>query len=312
MSKKKKTKTTKTHPSSWKGFGLLGTLIAAALTLYQLQTSDATPETATVGQGVTSPYVDKAPEKAPASDRPAASAPTSTAPATTFSLRLEIPNDLRTREEIRLKRTGYTASYNPTYRTPHWVGWELTRDETKGDEERTNKFVPDPDVPEPRAEHADYTNTGYDRGHMAPAADMKWSEKAMAESFYMSNICPQDQKLNRDDWGDLEDLCRAWAKKYGRVYITCGPIYDSKRPKRIGKHRVAVPNRFFKVVLIYNRKNPVAMGFLFDNKAHHQDLRHYMVPVDSIESITGYDFFAKVPDDVEQRIEAVVPALPAR
>ena len=146
---------------------------------------------------------------------------------------------------------------------------------------------------------------------MAPAADMKWSKKAMEESFYMSNICPQNQKLNRDDWGDLEELCRSWARKYGTVHIACGPIYDKKQPKRIGEHQVAVPDRFFKVVLIYNRKSPIAMGFLFDNKAHHQALEKYMVSVDSVEKVTGMDFFSKLPDDVENRIEANIPALPS-
>lgn len=292
MSKKKK------KTSSWKGYSLLGALIAGALYIYQTQEPTTSTDQVTETSVVTSPYTGT--DQQPAT------------PARDISTQLEIPTDTRKREEIRLKRTGYTVSYNNQYKTPHWVGWELTRAETKGDEERDNRFVPDPDLPEPRAEHADYTNTGYDRGHMAPAADMKWSEKAMAESFYMSNICPQNQKLNRDDWGDLEDQCRAWAQKYGTVYITCGPIYDSKRPKRIGKHKIAVPNRFFKVVLIYNRKNPIAMGFLFKNAAHHQDLQKYMVPVDSIETLTGYDFFAKLPDEVEQRIESIVPSFPAR
>ena len=210
-----------------------------------------------------------------------------------------------------LKRKGYTLSYNADYKTPQWVAWELTKKETKGKEGRTDKFLPDPDVRGAKAYTGDYTKSGYDRGHMAPAADMKWSKKAMEESFYMSNICPQNQKLNRDDWGDLEELCRSWARKYGTVYIACGPIYDKKQPKRIGEHRVAVPDRFFKVVLIYNRKSPIAMGFLFDNKAHHQALEKYMVSVDSVEKVTGMDFFSKLPDNVENRIEADIPALPS-
>lgn len=226
---------------------------------------------------------------------------------TSYSTRLEIPVALKKRDEIVLKRIGYTVSYNNTYKTPNWVAWELIREETQGKEDRKDKFVPDPDLPEPRVEHADYTRSGYDRGHMAPAADMKWSEEAMAQSFYMSNICPQNQKLNRDDWGDLEETCREWAKKYGRVYIVCGPIYDKKNPKRIGKHQVAVPDRFFKVVLIENRKNPMAMGFLFDNAAHHQALEKYMVTVDSVEAVTKLDFFSKLSDRVENRIEAEIP-----
>lgn len=225
--------------------------------------------------------------------------------------RLEIPVLTRKREEIRLERLGYSLSYNSHYKTPNWVAWELTRKEVQGKEERKDKFVPDPDLPEPRVVHADYTGSGYDRGHMAPAADMKWSKQAMQESFYMSNICPQNQKLNRDDWGDLEEICRKWAKKYGTVHIACGPIYDQKNPKRIGKNRVAVPDRFYKVVLIYNRKNPIAMGFLFDNKAHHQAISKYMVSVDSVESVTGMDFFSRLPDEVENRIEALVPSMPS-
>lgn len=228
-----------------------------------------------------------------------------------YSNKLEIPVSTTSRNEIKLTRTGYTVSYNNTYKTPNWVAWELTRQETNGDEERKDKFIPDPDLPEPKAEHADYTNSGYDRGHMAPAADMKWSEKAMEESFYMSNICPQDRKLNRDDWGSLEETCRGWARKYGTVYIACGPIYDKKSPKRIGRNKVAVPDRFFKVVLIYNRKKPQAMGFLFENKAHHRKLENYMVTVDEIEQITGLDFFSRLPDDIENKIEAEIPVLPS-
>lgn len=217
---------------------------------------------------------------------------------------LEIPVSTRERDEIKLRRTGYTVSYNNFYKTPNWVAWELTRTETTGTETRKSKFLPDPDLPEPRVEHADYTHSGYDRGHMAPAADMKWSEKAMEESFYMSNICPQNQKLNRDDWKDLEDQCREWAKQYGQVYIACGPIYDQESPKRIGVHQVAVPDRFFKVVLVYERKKPVAMGFLFENKAHHQSLQKYVVSVDHVEEETGLDFFSLLPDSVENHIES--------
>lgn len=223
---------------------------------------------------------------------------------------LEIPVTIKKRNEIRLTRTGFAISYNNFYKVPNWVAWELTRKETTGSEERKNKFLPDPDLPEPRVEHSDYTHSGYDRGHMAPAADMKWSEKAMQESFYMSNICPQNQGLNRDNWGDLENKCRIWAKKYRSVYIVCGPIYDSSNPKRIGQHKVAVPDRFFKVVLIYNLKNPVTMGFLFENKARHHKLEKYMVSVDSIETITGLDFFSQLPDNIEKQVEANIPTLP--
>ena len=274
-----------------KGFILLVILIAGALYVHQNREKVFSTETVQAIGSQTS--TTGAEETASAN--------------TGLSLQLEIPKTVGKRDEMVIRHLGYTVSYNNFYKTPNWVAWELTRQETEGDEERTNKFLPDPELPEPRVTTSDYTRSGYDRGHMAPAADMKWSSRAMKESFYMSNICPQNRKLNRDDWGDLEESCRKWAEKYGTVHIAAGPIYDTKSPKRIGKNRVAVPDRFFKVVLIYNRKNPMAMGFLFDNKAHHQNLKNYMVTVDKVEEETGLDFFPKVPDSIEERIESTVP-----
>lgn len=287
MAKKRK----KQAGGGLKGFILLAAIIIGALYLYQND-----------GKIFSSETIRTLTDKASVTENTNAKAPDGR-----YSLQLEIPKTIRQRDETIITHTGYTVSYNHHYKTPNWVAWELTRQETTGEEGRTNQFLPDPSLPEPRVETSDYTHSGYDRGHMAPAADMKWSEKAMEESFYMSNICPQNRKLNRDDWGDLEEKCREWAKKYGRVYIACGPIYDKASPKRIGKHQVAVPDRFFKVVLIYNRKNPIAMGFLFENKAHHQNLKNYMVKVDQVEEETGLDFFSKLPDDVENRIESIVP-----
>lgn len=224
---------------------------------------------------------------------------------------LEIPVMKSRKGGQVLKRKGYTLSYDADYKTPQWVAWELTRKETKGKEERTDKFLPDPDVRGAKAYTGDYTKSGYDRGHMAPAADMKWSQKAMEESFYLSNICPQNSNLNRGDWNDLEELSRQWAKKYGAIYIACGPIYDTKRPKRIGNNQVAVPNAFYKVILINDKKDPKAIGFIFPNSTGHKPLKKYMVTVDSVEKRTRIDFFPALPDEVENRIEAeLLPELP--
>ena len=188
---------------------------------------------------------------------------------------------------------------------------EPIKKETKRKEGRTNKFLPDPDVRGAKAYTGDYTKSGYDRGHMAPAADMKWNKQAMEESFYMSNICPQNPNLNRGDWNDLEEKSRQWAKKYGAVYIACGPIYDTKRPKRIGNNKVAVPHAFYKVILINDKKNPQAIGFIFPNSAGHKPLKKYMVTVDSVEKRTDIDFFPALPDEIENRIEAeLVQELP--
>lgn len=228
---------------------------------------------------------------------------TTPTPANTTD-QLEIPIMQSSTGGQVLKRKGYTLSYNADYKTPQWVAWALTKKETQGEEGRTDKFVPDPDVRGAKAYSNDYTNSGYDRGHMAPAADMKWNPQAMEESFYMSNICPQNPNLNRGDWNDLEEQSRQWAKEYGTIYIVCGPIYDSKHPKRIGNHKVAVPDAFYKVILINKKKDPQALGFIFPNQAGHKLLKRYLVTVDSVESRTGIDFFPALPDEIENKIEA--------
>ena len=113
--------------------------------------------------------------------------------------RMEIPQISNGRQGQIIQRTGYTLSYDDKNRTPQWVAWELTKEETRGNEERNDEFLPDPQVIGTQVVTYDYSRSGYDRGHMAPAGDMKWDRQAMQESFYMSNICPQDHNLNKGD-----------------------------------------------------------------------------------------------------------------
>lgn len=226
-----------------------------------------------------------------------------TAEATDLQKHLEIPNYVVSRPEERIEHLAYTVSYNPNWRIPNWVAYELTARETEGVEERAKHFVPDPDVKGVCPETRDYSNSGYDRGHMAPAGDMKWSEQAMRESFYMTNICPQNHNLNAGDWKTIEEKARDWAAKYGKLYVVCGPIV-SQNPQTIGKAKVAVPDAFFKVFLCKNGKNWQAIGFLCENVAGHRKLSTYCKSVDEIEALTGIDFFPKLNDKVENEIEA--------
>ena len=208
--------------------------------------------------------------------------------------RMEIPLTKSEQGQI-IQRTGYTLSYDAKNKTPQWVAWELTKEETRGNEERTNEFQPDPDVIGAKVLTYDYSHSGYDRGHMAPAGDMKWNKKAMEESFYMSNICPQDHNLNTEDWNDLEMKCREWARRYGKVYIVCGPIYNGKRNEYIGEHRVKVPDAFFKVILINKENKLRALGFLFENESGERPLEEYLTPVDSIENKLEAEVSDKLP-----------------
>ena len=225
--------------------------------------------------------------------------------------RMEIPVMPEEKQGQIIQHTGYTLSYDAKNKTPQWVAWELTNEETRGKEERTNDFQPDPQVIGTQVVTFDYSGSGYDRGHMAPAGDMKWSKQAMQESFYMTNICPQDHHLNTEDWNDLEMKSREWARRYGKVYIACGPIYKGIRNEYIGEHRVKVPDAFFKVILIDDARKSYALGFLFENQPGERPLKEYLVSVDEIEKLTGMDFFSILPDEVENRLEAeIVRKLP--
>ena len=218
---------------------------------------------------------------------------------------LEIPSMPNGKQGQVIQRTGYTLAYDKKTKTPQWVAWELTKEETKGNHERTDKFLPDPNVEGAKVVTTDYTGSGYDRGHMAPAGDMKWSKKAMEESFYMSNICPQIHHLNTGDWNELEANTRKWARRYGSVYVTCGPIYNgSRRTQYIGKNRVKVPDAFFKVILIQSPKKTCALGFFFENEAGQRPLNEYLVSIDYLEQTTGIDFFPSLPDELENTLEA--------
>lgn len=213
---------------------------------------------------------------------------------------LELPAKLKNEQIIR--HTGFTLSYNAEWLCPNWVAWELTSSETEGVEERAKHFKPDPNVYGTKVVTKDYSNSGYDRGHMAPAADMKWSEQAMRESFYMTNICPQIHNLNAGDWKELEELCRTWANHFGQIYICCGPIV-SNNPKRIGENGVAVPDAFFKVILAFKNKQPQSIAFLMANKPGNKPLQTYAMSIEDMETVTGLDFFTQLPDSLEQITE---------
>lgn len=220
---------------------------------------------------------------------------------------LEIPAPMKGKKELILKRKNYTLSFNKETNMPNWVAWRL--DKKKLEEKVSRKgysFRPDPNLnPSEAVVTQDYAHSGYDRGHMCPAGDSRWSGEAMKESFYMTNICPQHPNLNGGDWHELEQACRKWAAD-GPVYIVCGPIlYKKETPKYIGKeHRIRVPEAFFKVVLAGVEKGkPKAIGFIYKNTAGNQPLDAYVNSIDQVERITGYDFYPALPDKVEMEVE---------
>ena len=138
---------------------------------------------------------------------------------------------------------------------------------------------------------------------MAPAADMKWSEEAMNESFYLSNVCPQKAALNTSIWNRLEEKTRNLARKGNHLYICCGPIVESVHAT-IGENCVAVPSYFFKVICKCINGKWSAIGFIFPNEECKGGMFDYAISVDEVEKITGIDFFYNLPDNIEKEIES--------
>lgn len=204
-----------------------------------------------------------------------------------------------------LEYEGFTVSFNPVTHQPNYVVWELLGSEVDGDEPRADEFSNDPRV-KASAYPEDYRHTGYDRGHMAPAGDMKWSPEAMRESFLMTNMSPQAPELNRGAWKKLEEKCRLKAQADSAIIIVCGPVFDNpSRPSmRLGSTGVAVPDGFFKVVLSPYADPPQAIGFIMPNGRVEGGMQRAAVSVDSVESLTDYDFFAALPDDLEHTLES--------
>ena len=216
---------------------------------------------------------------------------------------IEIPAPIKDGREMILKRTAYTVSYNPDLKIPNWVAWHLTAEHADGEVKRFNGYLEDEDVPEPRATLEDYKGSGWSHGHLCPAGDNKWDEQAMKESFLLTNMCPQDRGLNSGVWNRIEMDCRKWAKKYGDVYIVCGPVLLNREHETIGKNKVVVPEAFFKVILCLQGK-PKAIGYVVRNNEGKKKRDQFINTVDEVERITGFDFFPALPDDIENEVEA--------
>ena len=217
----------------------------------------------------------------------------------------EIPFCTAGQQEQRIAHIGYQVSYNSDWHLPNWAAYQLTAEEVAGEEARSNKFLPDPLVDGDPVLTSDYTHSGFDRGHMAPAADMKWSPLAMRESFYMTNICPQNHSNNAGDWKDLEELVRDLATTYGNIYLACGPVV-SDTSNTIGTiRRIVVPESFYKVLLRQKADGSwTSIGFVMPNAAGNRPLMTYMLPVDSVENMVGVDFFPLLPDSIENAVES--------
>lgn len=207
---------------------------------------------------------------------------------------------------VPVEYTGFEVGFNPVAHQPNYAVWTLTAERTDGPVDRKgHKFAIDPSVPG-CALPEDYRKSGFDRGHMVPAADMKWDVRAMADCHYMTNISPQDNGLNAGAWARLEGLERKWAKKYGRVVIVAGPVLSDRLSRTIGASEVAVPERFFKVLLAPDSRPPMGIGFIMPNGYVEGGVQQVAVSIDQVEAVTGMDFFSALPDEIENDVESQI------
>ena len=216
---------------------------------------------------------------------------------------LELP--AITNKDAIVTHSGYTLSYNEKHEQANWVAYELTAEETQRGVNRTNDFRPDNAVKTGSATNADYQGSGYDRGHMAPAADMSWSVQAMEESFFYSNMSPQVPGFNRGIWKKLEERVRQWAVENKDIYVVTGPVLSGDLPV-IGPDKVSVPRYYYKVILDYTLPELKGIGFILPNASSTMSLESYAVPIDSVEKVTGINFFPALPDKQEQALEKTV------
>ncbi len=203
-----------------------------------------------------------------------------------------------------VQHTYYALCYSEEHEQPLWTVYILDGKKLKESRiRRTQDFRPDPKTTTQSAHPSDYRRSGYDRGHLVPAGDFKWDSLAMSETFYMSNMSPQLRDFNAGIWERVESTVRGWARQKGRLVVYTGPVLDRVK-ERIGKNQVSVPRAFYKVVYHLDEKNPSGVAFLVPHAPSHKAPTEFLVPIDSVEKVTGIDFFPALPDDIEERIES--------
>jgi len=197
--------------------------------------------------------------------------------------------------------THYSLGYSELREQAAWVAYVLEENTLrKRNVRRSDRFEPDPLVSGGSAVYSDYSHSGYTRGHLAPAGDMAFEEKAMQESFLMSNISPQSKVFNNGVWKELEMQVRQWAEHDKRLYVVTGPVFRDSLGIIGKRNKIVVPGSFYKVILYYEGPEKRAVAFLVPHALSDKPLDKYMVPVDRVEALTGIDFFRNMINDEEE------------
>ena len=227
------------------------------------------------------------------------------------SLGLEIPlckaaekNSERRDTHQIVRHEGYTLCYREKFEQAEWVAYTLDSEKLQKNASRKNNFREDPEIKTYSAQLEDYRNSGYDRGHLAPAADMAYSEIAMSESFFLSNISPQVHTFNAGIWLRLEQYVRTLAEENEKIFVVTGPILEKESYATIGVNRVAVLEFFYKAILVLKDGEYKMFAFIVPNEQSREEIWHFQTTVDEIEARTGIDFFWQLDDEIETALES--------
>ena len=204
-----------------------------------------------------------------------------------------------------VEHSHFMLSYNEPFEQAEWVAYTLKKEHLTYDDRKRPYFIEDPKVTTKSADWRNYKGSGYDRGHLCPAGDRRFSEQAYNETFYTSNISPQDRDFNAGVWNRLEMKVRQWAKRYNELFVVTGGVLESGL-EEIGEEDVDVPRYYYKIVARGNPKKPKILAFLFQGRESTKPLRQFAVTVDEIEKRTGIDFFEKLSDATEAGLEGEV------
>ena len=201
-----------------------------------------------------------------------------------------------------VKHTYYTLSYNEKHEQAEWVFYNLKKEYLKSNNFKRPYFIQDPKVTTASADWRNYKNSGYDKGHLCPAGDMDFDQQAYEDTFFTSNISPQNHEFNSGIWNRLEQKTRYWAAQFEGLYVVTGGVLKDYS-QTIGSEKVVVPNSFYKILFHHSRGNYKMIAFLIPNKKSDRPLYDYVIAVDELETITGIDFFHNLEDAIENKLE---------
>ena len=231
----------------------------------------------------------------------------------------EVMNTIIPTNKDIIKHHALVISYNEEHEQANWVAHKINKKIIDGNVSRTNNFRVDSQIKTGSSEEKDYflktklpsgkytyDGFGYDRGHLAPSADFKWSKTALSDSYFYSNMSPQLPEFNRKGWANIEGFLRSYVyDNETELLVVTGPFYhENVKKSERSKNNMSIPDYFFKIAV--DLKNMLGVGFLVPHEKLTSPIESYMVPIDSIESLTGYDFNFQLPDSIENKLEKKV------